>query len=847
MGYRINPILLRLGKKSSWINNNFYKYDYRQEILRGLTVYTYLDAILSNQLFRGKAILFSHMTIGSYRGTSVVNIHLYDRRLLYVQSRKLSWRLNRDAYRRRYWWLRRYRIRRLYKSKQHRIYNIYLIFLKFIFPYIRHYHLIQYNRYTGVVRTRQFILSRFIASVFIKHNLFNALYNISRLAGTKSFLAKTYFKLLTSLKNYLLTVLRFIDVLNYILSNKHKLGHLLTQSKQRQKSLTKLLEKRYFIIRHIQRRLRQKRLITRASYRIRSVAKRKRLWRREVYVRPLSTVPFKVRSRYATKLSIKFSSNYRHILSKILVNKPITSALSITSINTFLLRLSLRFLGPHYNLVSRKIRRIFRSQPTVQRYPIRTAIIRNYLKAFKKRQQLIKGFGEVVISRRPKLYILNSKYILCRLHRSESNKKGVILRKRTSSRRVIKVSRSSKGRPYIRLFKNKRFWRRRFVSERLLRRVRHKQLLKLQPLSRLKLYFKIRSVRKLRRRRFRQYRRYLLRSSRGSRLIVNRHTNTTARALKRTTRLCMQLHFSNKPNCKKYLYKIQSSRKFVKLRPFVRLRSPVTAYYTERLIRSDSVLRKLTKGKGKAAKKRYKQTSRVLVREPLQIKLKVGIAAKRAGVLKREYRYIRHRLLRTRQPVFYRTILRRKVTYQGIVNSLFQFFMLSHTRKSNQFNLVYTKKLMPVFRFRFIFSDLSKVLRRLRYLVLLNSLKLDLSRILGRDALINVISVHKGSYHPILIAKFITFRLMYQFRLGEVIYPLLKELRRARLYSKIRGIMIICSGRLTRRQRASKKVYRQGKIGISTIKNNIIYAFDTVRLRYGVSGIKVYINKLSNV
>jgi ribosomal protein S3 len=59
----------------------------------------------------------------------------------------------------------------------------------------------------------------------------------------------------------------------------------------------------------------------------------------------------------------------------------------------------------------------------------------------------------------------------------------------------------------------------------------------------------------------------------------------------------------------------------------------------------------------------------------------------------------------------------------------------------------------------------------------------------------------------------------------------------------IRGVMIKCSGRFTRKQRATNKVFKLGLIGLSTIQLPLNYFFGTTALKFGAVGIKVYLLK----
>lgn len=89
-----------------------------------------------------------------------------------------------------------------------------------------------------------------------------------------------------------------------------------------------------------------------------------------------------------------------------------------------------------------------------------------------------------------------------------------------------------------------------------------------------------------------------------------------------------------------------------------------------------------------------------------------------------------------------------------------------------------------------------------------------------------------------LVAKYIITKLEKKFTLGETIYPLL------RLLSKIKdlqGFRIDCSGRFTRKQRASHLTFKGGATPFSTLESNFDYEEGFVVLKYGKCGLKVWL------
>lgn len=93
------------------------------------------------------------------------------------------------------------------------------------------------------------------------------------------------------------------------------------------------------------------------------------------------------------------------------------------------------------------------------------------------------------------------------------------------------------------------------------------------------------------------------------------------------------------------------------------------------------------------------------------------------------------------------------------------------------------------------------------------------------------------------ILSYIQFKLDQGFTLNEVIYPLIRMLRRYRLI----GFRVECKGRLTRRQRASFKRLQTGRVPFSSISYPVQYSSGTMITKYGKCGIKVWLCKRKRV
>lgn len=91
-----------------------------------------------------------------------------------------------------------------------------------------------------------------------------------------------------------------------------------------------------------------------------------------------------------------------------------------------------------------------------------------------------------------------------------------------------------------------------------------------------------------------------------------------------------------------------------------------------------------------------------------------------------------------------------------------------------------------------------------------------------------------------LVVNFIKIRLKQQYTLGSIIYPLARFLTSIS-GATIKGFRIDCSGRFSRRQRASYLSVKDGRLPFSSRNLNADYHFSEVILKFGKCGIKVWL------
>jgi len=140
-------------------------------------------------------------------------------------------------------------------------------------------------------------------------------------------------------------------------------------------------------------------------------------------------------------------------------------------------------------------------------------------------------------------------------------------------------------------------------------------------------------------------------------------------------------------------------------------------------------------------------------------------------------------------------------------------------------------------------SYISNYLLEMFLIKFLGRVKFILSKDLGniikdKYFIFNFILVKKIYFDASLASKYITNKLLNKFKLEKVITDLKKDI----ITNKDKnGIIVYCSGRFDRKERASSEIYSEGKISLTTIKNKVTYSQSSVILKYGICGIKVWV------
>ena len=98
-------------------------------------------------------------------------------------------------------------------------------------------------------------------------------------------------------------------------------------------------------------------------------------------------------------------------------------------------------------------------------------------------------------------------------------------------------------------------------------------------------------------------------------------------------------------------------------------------------------------------------------------------------------------------------------------------------------------------------------------------------------------SISPNRLTPQLYSRFTVRRLSQRFSLFETIRVLKKYLSN----SSLRGYLLRCSGRFTKKQRASVFTFRKGAAPIATVGASVHYYDASVKLKYGACCIKIWI------
>lgn len=182
-----------------------------------------------------------------------------------------------------------------------------------------------------------------------------------------------------------------------------------------------------------------------------------------------------------------------------------------------------------------------------------------------------------------------------------------------------------------------------------------------------------------------------------------------------------------------------------------------------------------------------------------------------------------------------------------LVNSKFKIYFISKNivlinvyvyifKYADKFSIKNKDNKNNIFLLNKFISDywVKLILNKINYILLKDLKKIILNKIFR----INFVIVRKIYFDASLASKYITNKLLNKFKLEKVITDLKKDI----ITNKEKnGIIVYCSGRFDRKERASSEIYSEGKISLTTVRNKVTYSQSDVILKYGICGIKVWV------
>lgn len=140
------------------------------------------------------------------------------------------------------------------------------------------------------------------------------------------------------------------------------------------------------------------------------------------------------------------------------------------------------------------------------------------------------------------------------------------------------------------------------------------------------------------------------------------------------------------------------------------------------------------------------------------------------------------------------------------------------------------------------------LISNLYWYMLNNSLNYYLSKLSkhNNQYFFNVYSLDFLNITTDIISTYISLKLQQKYSLNWILRPILKDLTN-KIKSKVfLGYKIVCSGRFSRKQLATYMWMKQGSVKLNKFSNLIKYSQTAVKTKYGICGIKVWLNYGSN-
>lgn len=164
--------------------------------------------------------------------------------------------------------------------------------------------------------------------------------------------------------------------------------------------------------------------------------------------------------------------------------------------------------------------------------------------------------------------------------------------------------------------------------------------------------------------------------------------------------------------------------------------------------------------------------------------------------------------------------------------------------KNNQVLTTFSKE-----KIKSLYMYLIKVtISNLYWYLINNSLKFYLTK-LGNSKttyFFNMYSLDFLNVTTDIISTYISLKLQQKYSLNWVLRPILKDLS-LKIKSKVfLGYKIVCAGRFTRKQIATYMWMKEGSLKLNNFSSLVKYSQTSVKLKYGLCGIKVWLNYGSN-
>lgn len=121
----------------------------------------------------------------------------------------------------------------------------------------------------------------------------------------------------------------------------------------------------------------------------------------------------------------------------------------------------------------------------------------------------------------------------------------------------------------------------------------------------------------------------------------------------------------------------------------------------------------------------------------------------------------------------------------------------------------------------------------------IESLREDLNGILKREVSIDIEEVKDPLFNAQLVAENVAIQLEKRMPFRRVVKRAIEQ----SVNAGVKGIKVICAGRLDGAEMSRTETFKQGKLPLSTFRADIDYGFTEALTTYGLIGIKAWIYK----